>query len=107
MYYVVVIVLDICLRCNFNRLALAHLNINSISNKFGNLAKQITGNVDTLDASFSVGPNSSQFLILVYTAPYRIDWNFHGFGIMFFLREDISYKQYLRKIDLLKLFTPN
>ena len=32
----------------FNRLVLAHININSLRNKFDNLAQQITNNVDIL-----------------------------------------------------------
>ena len=38
---------SIC-RCNFSRLVLAHLNINSIRNKFDSLTQQITGTVDIL-----------------------------------------------------------
>ena len=34
--------------CNLSRLVLAHLNINSIRNKFDNLTQQITGTVDIL-----------------------------------------------------------
>ena len=33
---------------NFNRLVLAHININSIRNKFDNLVQQITNNADIL-----------------------------------------------------------
>ena len=41
-----------------------------------------------LGISFSEG----QFLILGYSAPYRIDWNCYGGGLILFAREDIPSK---------------
>ena len=38
---------SIC-KCNFNKLFLAHLNMNSVRNKFNNLTQQIIGNFDIL-----------------------------------------------------------
>ena len=59
---------------NLNRVILAHLNINSITNKFDLLANQITGNVDVivmsetkLDASFPI----DQFKIPGFSTPFR------------------------------------
>ena len=51
---------------NFNRLVLAHININSIRNKFDTLVQQITNNIDILMISETKLDNSfpeGQFLI--------------------------------------------
>ena len=80
--------------CNFNKLVLGHLNINSFRNKFDALTQQITGNVDIMlsetkqDSSFPKG----QFLIPGYSASYRKDRTCHGGGLMLFVRESISSK---------------
>ena len=70
---------------NLNRIVVAHLNINSLRNKFGYLIEQITGNIyilmiseTKLDSSFPIG----QFLINGYIEPFRIDRNSQGDGIM-------------------------
>ena len=77
---------------NLNKLIFAHLNINSIRNKFELLSEQIKGNVDVLmisetkiDDSFPVG----QFLIEGFCTPYRLDRNSKGGGILLYVREDI------------------
>ena len=71
---------------NLNRLFLAHLNINSMRNKFYQLVSGIKGNIDVLmisetklDDSFP----SMQFLIESYGPPYRLDRNSHGGGILY------------------------
>ena len=71
---------------------MAHLNINSLRNKFDSLADQIKVNVDILvisetklDESFPVG----QFKIPGFATPFRRDRNEFGGGIMVFVREDI------------------
>ena len=80
---------------NLNRLILAHLNINSVSNKFDQLVNGIKGNIDVLmisetklDDSFP----SMQFLIEGYGPPYRLDRNSRGGGILVYVREDIPCK---------------
>ena len=80
---------------NINRLIVAHININSIRNKFELLASQITGLVDIfmiseskLDSSFPV----TQFLISGFSSPYRIDRNCNGGGILVYIRDDIPSK---------------
>ena len=80
---------------NINRIVIAHLNINSLRNKFESLVDQIVGKVDILmisktklDSSFPEG----QFLIKGYNAPYIMDRNSHGGGIMLYVREDITSK---------------
>ena len=77
---------------NLNKLIFAHLNINSIRNKFDNLSKLIRGKVDILlisetkiDDSFPEG----QFAIDGFSKPYRLDRNCDGGGLMLFIREDI------------------
>ena len=77
---------------NRNKLVFAHLNINSIRNKFDFLRDQIKGNIDVLmvsetklDASFPIG----NFIIDGFSTPYRLDRNAKGGGIMLYVREDI------------------
>ena len=66
---------------NLNKLIFAHLNINSIRNKFELLSEQIKGNVVVLmisgtkiDYSFPV----CQFSIEGFCTPYRLDRNSKG-----------------------------
>ena len=59
---------------NINRIVVAHLNINSLRNKFD--YEQITGNIDILMISETKLGNSfptGQFLINGYSEPFRID----------------------------------
>ena len=63
-----------------------------IPNKFDLFSEQIKGTIDVLkisetkiDDSFPIG----QFLIEVFRAPYRLDRNSKGRGILFYVREDI------------------
>ena len=78
---------------NPNRLIFAHININSLRNKFEMLQEVIGNSIDVLlisetklDTSFP----SSQFALDGFTPPCRLDRNRtqHG-GIMLFIREDI------------------
>ena len=80
---------------NPNRLICAHLNINSVRNKFDLLSDIIKNNIDILmisetklDSSF---PNG-QFQIHGYSEPYRLDRNGNGGGILVFFREGIPTK---------------
>ena len=80
---------------NLRQINFAHLNINSLRNKFDALVDQIKGNFDILvksetkfDESFSEG----QFKVLSFTLPFRRDRNELGEGIMVFVREDIPSK---------------
>ena len=77
---------------NLNKLIFAHLNLNSIPNKFELLSGQIKGNIDVLmisetkiDDSFPVG----QYLIEGFCTPYRLDCNSEGGGILLYVREYI------------------
>ena len=69
-----------------------HLNINSIRNKFDALSLIVKNNVDILmisemklDDSFP----TAQFLLHGFSAPYRLDRNSKGGGILLYIREDI------------------
>ena len=71
---------------------IAHLNINSLRNKFDALVHIINGNVDILvivetklDQTFP----ENQFRINGFKKPYRRDRTANGGGIMIFVREDI------------------
>ena len=75
-----------------NKLIIAHLNINSLRNKFEFLVEFIRGKVDilmisetTVDESFPLG----QFKVNGFNAPFRLDRNSNGGGIMLFVQEDI------------------
>ena len=67
---------------NVNKLIFAHLNINSIRNKFDNLSKLIRGKVDILLISETKIDDG-------FSKPYRLDRNCDGGGLMLFIREDI------------------
>ena len=78
-----------------NKLIIAHLNINSLRNKFEFLVEFIRGKVDILmisetkiDESFPLG----QFKINGSNALFRLYHNSNGGGIMLFVREDIPMK---------------
>ena len=70
---------------NSNKLIFAHLNINSIRNKFKFLATHVKGKIDVLmiskikiDESFPKG----NFWIEGFIIPYRLDCDSKGGGIM-------------------------
>ena len=72
-------------RKNLHQIIFAHLNINSLRNKFDALVDQIKGDADILvisetklDESFSEG----QFKIPGFTSPFRRDRNDFGGRIM-------------------------
>ena len=77
---------------NFNKLIIAHLNINSLRNKFEFLISLIDDNIDILmisetklDQSFPI----NQFMIKGFSAPFCLDRNDKGGGIILCIREDI------------------
>ena len=77
---------------NSNKLIFAHININSIRNKFEFLSTQVKGNIDVvmvseakIDDSFPVG----NFVIYGFSTPYRLDRDRNGGGIMLYVKEDI------------------
>ena len=87
--------LDVARSQNPNRILIAHLNINSLRNKFEILKETVTNKVDILlisetklDSSFPL----NQFHIDGFTTPYRLDRNQNGGGVMLYIREDIPSK---------------
>ena len=77
---------------NINKLIVAHLDINSLRNKFEFLVSLIKGNIDILmisetklDQSFPV----NHFMINGFSAPFLLDQNDKGGGIILYFREDI------------------
>ena len=92
---------------NVNRLIVAHININSIRNKFELLAQNIATNIDILmisetkiDESFLIG----QFLIKGFSTPYRLDRNDKGGGILVYVREGIPSKLILTSKSIEGMF---
>ena len=80
---------------NVNRLVIAHLNINSLSDKLDRLKVPIENSIDILivteikiDSSFS----SSQFMIEGFWMPFRFDRNRSGAGVILYARDDIPNK---------------
>ena len=80
---------------NLNRVIIAHININSLVNKFDKLKLLIQNNIDILivgetrvDDTFS----NNQFNIDSFSKPYRMDRNRFGGEVMIFIREDILNK---------------
>ena len=78
-----------------NKLIIAHLNINSLRNKFEFLVEFTRGKIDILmisetkiDESFPLG----QFKVNDFDAPFRLDRIINGGGVMLFVREDIPAK---------------
>ena len=74
------------------KLIIAHLNINSTTNKFESLSFMVENNVDMLlisetklDDSFPSG----QFKICGYGMPYQNDANSMSIGLLVYIRDDI------------------
>ena len=92
---------------NPNRIVLAHLNINSLRNKFDILTDQVSGNIDVMVISETKLDDSfpeSQFKIPQYSSPFRLDRDQNSGGIMVFVREDITAKFLSLRINPLKHF---
>ena len=90
------------------KLIIAHLNINSLRNKFEFLVDQIKGKVDLLmvsetklDESFPQG----QFKISGFSRPFRLDRNSIVIRrIMLFVREDIPAKLIFTEVSPIEGF---
>ena len=85
-----------------NRLAIGHLNINSLRNKFDTLKVLVKNSLDIfmisetkLDKTFPEG----KFLMDWLTPPYRMDRNTNGGGIVHYVNEDMLSKQISFKSD--------
>ena len=81
---------------NVNRIIFAHININSIRNKFHLLTSDINNKIDILMISETKLDNSfpnGEFIIPGYTEPYRKDRNCYGGGILLYRRSNIPSKE--------------
>ncbi len=81
---------------NVGNIVIAHLNINSLRNKFYSLVELISNNIDILvigetklDATFP----EKQFLITGFKKPYRRDRTDRGGGVMIYVRDDIPSQE--------------
>ena len=81
---------------NVDNIIIAHLNINSLQNKFEVLKSLGLENVDLLiisetkiDESFPL----NQFIIEGFSSPFREDRNTQGGGLIIYVREDIPSKR--------------
>ena len=87
-----------------NKIILAHININSIRNKFEMLCEFIHGNIDILLISETKIDDSfptSQFMIPGFTTPFRYNRSCNGGGLLLYVREDIPAK--IIKTEILKI----
>ena len=71
---------------------MAHININSLRNKFDMLTNSVTEYIDILMISETKLDNT--FLYALYhlqdfSNPYRLDRNCHGRGILVYVRDNI------------------
>ena len=84
---------------NLKNIIIGQLNINSLRNKFYDLAELIKGKLDILvitetklDSTFP----EKQFFIPGYKKPFRADRNKDGGGVIIFVREDIPCDNLLK-----------
>ena len=96
----------LCLR-NFNKLIIAHLNINSLRKKFEFLISLIKDNIDVLmisetklDQSFP----TDQLMINGFIAPFRLDRNDKGGGVILYIKEDIQSRLVSTKSSQVECF---
>ena len=77
---------------NVDKLIIGHLNINSLRNKFAFLISPIKDNTDVLMISETKPDESfptNEFIINGFSAPFRLERNDKGGGIILYIREDI------------------
>ena len=78
---------------HFNKIIMAHININFLRNKFDMLTNSVTENIDILmitqtklDYIFSY----ALYHLKDFSNSYRLDRNSHGGGIIVYVRDNIS-----------------
>ena len=84
---------------NPKKLIIAHLDINSVRNKFGQLKILVHDKIDILVVTENKIDDTfpdSQFHIRGYKIPFRKDRNKLGGGILVFARDDIPCKKLVR-----------
>ena len=81
---------------NTNKVILAHLNINSVSNKFTCRKELISSKIDVLVIEetklYETCPEKA-FMIPGFKIPFIKDRNCHEGGIMVFIRDDIPSRE--------------
>ena len=87
---------------NLNRLLFAHININSIRNKFDQLVAGIKNNIDVFMISETKLDNSFPKIQFHFDGYCRLDRNEHGGGILVYVREDIPSKLIPMQNSLIK-----
>ena len=71
---------------------MAHININSLRNKFDMLTNSVTGYIDILMISETKIGNTFPYALYhlkEFSNPYRLDRNSHGSGILGYVRDNI------------------
>ena len=86
---------------NQTKLVYAHLNINSVRNKFELLTEKTKRNFDILLNSDKIEESflDSQLKIDGFSNPHKVDFNKEGGGIILLFRES-SVKSLSRNLDL-------
>ena len=77
---------------NVNHIIYAHLNINSLRNKFKQLKSMITCAIDILvitETKLGDSFPGAQLLMNGFSKPYRLDRNENGGGIIIYVRDNI------------------
>ena len=78
-----------------NRIKIGQLNINSIRNKFDLLVPTVVRTLDILlitETKIGSSFPEAQFEIDGFTTPYRVDRDYHGRGILLYIRQVIQSK---------------
>ena len=87
---------------NANRLVIAHININSLRNKFIDLQFLIKDNIDVLlvtETKLDISFPTSQFIIEGYSTPFRFDRDHRGGGVILYTREDLPCREFKINCD--------
>ena len=80
---------------SINKVVFAHININSIRNKFEDLKEIVQKNIDILTISETKLDESfptNQFNMDGYAPPFRLDRSSEGGGLLIYIRDDIPAK---------------
>ena len=74
---------------------IAHLNVNSMNNKFEGLKFLVQDNIDILvlsETKLDDTYTTNQFRIEGFSSPFRADRNAHGGGLLIYVRDNIPSK---------------
>ena len=80
---------------NSNTTIIGYLDINSKRSKFESLVRFVGNNLDilmALETKIDDTFPASQFLVIGFSKPFRIDCTAKSGGIFLYIREDITYK---------------